>query len=60
MFCNPNNSTTMERSLREGRGKRKPDSLEVTLDAEAEHNAKRVKRVKSPKQKVEATPKVKS
>lgn len=50
----------MERSLREGRGKRKPDSLAVILDAEAEHNAKRVKRVKSPKHKFEATSKVTS
>lgn len=39
----------MERPVREGRGKRKADSLELALAAEAEHKAKRVKLPAKPK-----------
>jgi len=39
----------MERPVREGRGKRKADSLELALTAEAEHKAKRVKLSAKPK-----------
>ena len=42
-------SERLSGSTREGRGKRKVDSLSLALEAEAEQKAKRVKRVKSPK-----------